>query len=38
MNEKFNINVNLIVIFIVLKKLKKKKKINEVYVKILYVV
>lgn len=38
MNEKFNINVNLIVIFIVLKKLKKKNKINEVYVKILYVV
>lgn len=37
MNEKFNINVNLIVIFIVLKK-NKKKKINEVYVKILYVV
>lgn len=36
MNEKPNTNVNLIATSIALKKLKKKKTTNEVYVKISY--
>lgn len=36
MNEKPNTNVNLIATSIALKKLKKQKKTNEVYVKISY--